>query len=146
MDELNKSLLNYRKAFKAKLDAYSSSSMAIPIIKNPLPPIKQPPISKPKKPIFDNDDSIILETEPYSSPQKTPSIKKPSEATTHKSKPKEKISATRIHDPSLPIFTPPIIDNSRPLPNPTPKRNITYRIITSFSFRFSLGILLLLLL
>ena len=76
-----------------------------------MPPIKQPPISKPKKPIFDNDDSIILETEPYSSPQKTPSIKKPSEATTHKSKPKEKISATRIHDPSLPIFTPPIIDN-----------------------------------
>ena len=140
MDELNTSLLNYRKAFKAKLDAYSSLSMGIPTIEDPFTP-KPPPITEPKKPTFDLG-SIISGDEPDFSPQEKKPIKRPSKTTEQPTKPKKKTTST--HNP--PIFTPPIIDNGRPLPTPSPKKRIISKIITSFSFRFSLAILLLLLL
>ena len=41
MDELNTSLLNYRKAFKAKLDAYASPPIEIPIIEDVFIPTKK---------------------------------------------------------------------------------------------------------
>ena len=137
MDELNTSLLNYRKAFKAKLDAYALPPIEIPIIEDVFIPTK-----KNKKPII--DDSIILDTEASSSPQETKLIKQPSKTTKQPTKPKEKTTSTQ----NPPIFTPPIIDNSprRPLPTPSSKKDIISKIITSFGFRFSLGILLLLLL
>ncbi len=138
MDELNTSLLNYRKAFKAKLDAYASSSTGIPTI-GITPPTTH--INKLKKPTFD-PDSIILGDEPDFSPQETKPIKRPSKTTEQHTKPKKKTTSTQ----NPPIFTPPIINNGRPLPTPSPKKRIISKIITSFSFRFSLAILLLLLL
>ncbi len=131
MDELNTSLLNYRKAFKAKLDAYASPPIEIPIIED------RPTPSAPV--LFDTD----VDAEP--SPQNT-SPKQPSEAP--KPKPKPKPKGNTAITPNPPIFTPPIIDNSprRPLPTPPRKKHITRKILTSFGFRFSLGILLLLLL
>ena len=75
MDELNTSLLNYRKAFKAKLDAYASPPIEIPIIED------RPTPSAPV--LFDTD----VDAEP--SPQNT-SPKQPSEAPKPKPKPKPK--------------------------------------------------------
>ncbi len=148
MDDLTKALDNYKIAFQKKLDSYQTLELDIPTL-NDVGKTKRaedhhtpPSPSKTKKPIFEplEDFDLAQGTLSQTTTQKTAQTTSLSEAKSPPLEPLPKIPT--------PIFPEPRHTHSPPLPSPLiiKPRHIIHRAVQSFGFRFSFGLILLLLL
>jgi hypothetical protein len=155
MSNLTKALDDYKMAFQKKLDAYQALELDIPTLNEVehtkrAEDLQTPQLSqKTKKTIFEplGDLDLVEDT--------------PSQATPPKQKTKDTTSLSNIQrqpfEPKPKItITPPTVTLSEPNDSYSPPpsslshmikpRHIIHRTVQSFGFRFSFGLLLLLLL
>lgn len=166
MDDLDAALKNYRKAFNAKLDAYKTNVFPF-VDEEVLPdtkPIKEeePPTIRPQTEQPEKEEKKTITSANERSQQKTKNspIKKELNETIGKTtstesqndtlNTNETIQDTATEDENTntttetPIYTP---ENDKPPIKPIIiQRHIIHRTIHSVSFRFSIGLILLLLL